>query len=401
MWKRTAFDSVRCPVCKSADTEMLLEMPSVPVYCNVLSRSPDEARAMPRGEMRLLRCRVCGHGWNEAFDPALVDYRVEYENSLHYSDIFNRYVQDLARELAARHRLAGGFVVEIGCGRGDFLASFCAAAKCRGVGFDPSLTRQTVAPPDGIQLVADVFRASYLEDSFDFVICRHVLEHLAEPEKLLGELAASLPSGSKAYGYFEVPNFDWLVENEAIWDVIYEHCQYFTQDSLAQLFEVSGYQVLRVSARYGGQYLGVEGAFPGSGGGESAADDSAGRTSSALPGRRAAGKGLERDAILERWRAIVSDVRRRKETVLLWGAGSKAVMFANMLNLSPDELVVVDVNPRKRGKYVSGTGARIEGPEILSTVRPQLVLVANSRYADEIRATLAEYGHSPELVCLT
>ena len=54
---------------------------------------------------------------------------------------------------------------------------------------------------------------------------------------------------------------------------------------------------------------------------------------------------------------------------------------------------VVDVNPRKAGFGVPGVAKlAIGGPEVLQSVQPATVLIANPVYADEIRASLAELG---------
>ena len=49
----------------------------------------------------------------------------------------------------------------------------------------------------------------------------------------------------------------------------------------------------------------------------------------------------------------------------MWGAGARGVTLLNMLNDSRIEYAV-DINPRKQGKYVPGTGQQIVEPTFLS-----------------------------------
>jgi hypothetical protein len=59
---------------------------------------------------------------------------------------------------------------------------------------------------------------------------------------------------------------------------------------------------------------------------------------------------------------------------------------------------VVDVNPRKWGRYLPGGGHRVDPPEKLASVRPEAVVVTNPAYQDEIRKSLEELGVTAELL---
>ena len=127
-----------CVVCESRDIEIFIEIPQVPVYCNVLYHTREEAIRAPKADMKLGFCRACGHIYNFAFDPDKLDYTQEYENSLHHSPRFQEYATSLATQLIERHNLYNKDIIEIGCGSGDFLKLLCELGGNRGVGFDPS-----------------------------------------------------------------------------------------------------------------------------------------------------------------------------------------------------------------------------------------------------------------------
>ena len=55
-----------------------------------------------------------------------------------------------------------------------------------------------------------------------------------------------------------MPNAAYTLEGEGLWDLIYEHCSYFTERSLVTLFERCGLEVLATRDLYSGQYLGIE-----------------------------------------------------------------------------------------------------------------------------------------------
>jgi hypothetical protein len=62
---------------------------------------------------------------------------------------------------------------------------------------------------------------------------------------------------------------------------------------------------------------------------------------------------------------------------------------------------VVDINPRKHGMYMPGTGQRIVGPEFLAEYRPDKVIVINPVYVDEIGKDLKRLGLGVELLPIT
>jgi hypothetical protein len=60
---------------------------------------------------------------------------------------------------------------------------------------------------------------------------------------------------------------------------------------------------------------------------------------------------------------------------------------------------VVDINPRKQGRYVAGTGQRIVPPEFLRDYRPGVIIVMNPVYRDEIREMTERLGVTAEFRC--
>lgn len=76
----------------------------------------------------------------------------------------------------------------------------------------------------------------------------------------------------------------------------------------------------------------------------------------------------------------------------MWGAGAKGVMFLNLVPGAESIREVVDMNPRKQGMFVAGTGQMIVAPEVLSDDSPDAVIVLNSAYRAEIAARLQAMG---------
>ena len=101
---------------------------------------------------------------------------------------------------------------------------------------------------------------------------------------------------------------------------------------------------------------------------------------------------------VESWRRRLDEHASKGETVALWGAGARGVGFLNLAD--PNETIrhVVDINPRKDGLHVAGTGQRIAKPESLRGVDPKIVVIMNPNYRQEIEDSLRELGLDSEVV---
>jgi len=83
------------------------------------------------------------------------------------------------------------------------------------------------------------------------------------------------------------------------------------------------------------------------------------------------------------------------------GRSAKGVIFLNVLGLDAGTVpLVVDINPRKQGRHVPGTGQRVIAPTALRAHGVRSVLVMNPNYAEEIRGQLQAENLDPELIVL-
>jgi SAM-dependent methyltransferase len=387
---------IQCPICDAVDIVFFLEIAQAPAHCNLLWSTREEAVRAPRGEIHLSFCQNCGHIFNPAFQPQLMEYSQDYENSLFVSPRFQKYSMELVGNLIARHDLHGKQILEIGSGQGDFLQLLCELGGNRGIGFDPSYVpapnKNTTS--QRITFIQDFYSSKYRDYEADFICCRHVLEHLPQPREILKTINHSIGNRDGATVFFEVPNVMFTLGDLGIWDIIYEHPSYFSAPSLTWLFSTSGFLVSNVYTAYNNQFLCIEARLDTSGGKSSLGSR---EDASDLSNATKAFSDKYRNEV-ERWRQVLGTAAEEGKQVIIWGAGSKGVTFLNALEIYDSIEYVVDINPRKQGKFIAGTGQQIVSPLFLREYKPDVILVMNSIYENEIRALVRDLDLSPDFL---
>lgn len=364
---------------------------NVPVFCNVLWDSRTKAMAAPLAQIHLAYCHDCGLVYNVAFDRTLMQYSAAYDNSLHFSQRFRQWAQDTAGRLVRQYQLYDKDIIEIGCGQGDFLEILQRLGNNRVLGFDPSYnSNKTTAEFEkpAINVIPKVYSEVFSNYPADFICCRHVLEHIDRPLEFLKSIRRTIGQRKDCVVYFEVPNALYSLKHMGLWDIIYEHCSYFTSDSLTNLFLRAGFEPIEVEERYAGQFLTIE-ARPGH-------DDNplldCKRRVSNIRHLIDKFQNVYSEKV-HSWTNTLSELSNQNKHVIIWGAGSKGITFVNTLNISHEQIeYIVDVNPRKCGKFVPGTAQCIVGPDFLKEYRPQTTIIMNPIYRSEIQADIKELG---------
>ena len=369
----------RCLACGGDRFKGVADLGSTPVLNGVMFDSRESARAAALGRLDLVACLDCGHAANVAFDSDLIDYDAAYDNSLHFSPTFQTYAEQLAQRLVETYELRGRRIVEIGSGKGDFLESIVQLSGGVGFGYDPSSSADRNI--QNVTQIKDYYRPGQDVEPYDLLVCRHVLEHLENPEQILRSLTAA--ATAHAIHYFEVPAAEFDFGSTGMWDFIYPHVSYFSQQSLYALLRRCGFEIVASGRSFSGQFQWAEVQVGPAG---SAVFDP---TAHLLLLEDFA----ERHArVARRWRAELRDRAAAGQRTALWGAGSKGVSFLNAVDPDAMLLSVVDLNPRKWHRFLPGTGHQVIPPESLAGTGVTKVLITNLAYQQEIITQLEDLG---------
>ena len=387
-----------CPNCGQAGMSPFHTAEGVPAHSCLLMSSREEAITYPQGSILLAFCDSCGFISNLCFDPALNDYSPQYEETQHFSPRFSEFAQGLVDRLVRDYDLRGKTVLEIGCGKAEFLAMLCKAGDNRGIGIDPSCRPERFSEVEDVRLsfICDLYSEKYSHLSADVVCCRHTLEHIGPTREFVQMVRRSIGNRPETLVFFEVPDVRRVLREQAFWDIYYEHCSYFSTGSLARLFRECGFEILELVRDFDDQYLWL--------------------TARPCDGPSAPRLELEDDLNelardveeFQRVQAVTTQMWKQKlaqasadgRRPVVWGAGSKCVAFMSTLGGGEEIEYVVDINPHKHGKYIPASGHEVVPPGFLTRYQPELVVAMNPVYRDEIAADLNRLGVQAEVIAV-
>tara|TARA_R110002050_G_scaffold103844_1_gene212933 strand:+ start:3204 stop:4376 length:1173 start_codon:yes stop_codon:yes gene_type:complete len=385
-----------CPACESESTEAFFVVKNAPVQSVVTIRSYEDAIAIPRKDITLTFCNSCGFIFNSSFDTGIDYYSKGYEDQQGFSPTFKFFITGITSRFINKYAVHEKSIVEIGCGKGDFLHLICELGNNTGVGIDPAFEPGREKPNGNVTFIKDFYSERYGQIAADVIVCRHTLEHIHDPGNFVHTIRESIDGNADVTILVEVPSMVRILKVQAFWDIFYEHCSYFSPGSLARLFKRNNFEILDSYLEYDDQYLLLE-AKPT-------------RDTIQKPGQ------LEEDVEelrklvyefvakinhqMEEWRKRLLKMKAQNKRVAVWGGGSKAVGFLTHFDDLQVIKHVVDINPNMQGNFIPGIGMQYTNPDYLQTFNPDVLIVMNGVYQKEIRKMLSELDLYPEMICL-
>jgi SAM-dependent methyltransferase len=387
-----------CPCCFGHEIDLFHRQNHVPTNSVVNLYTHNNAVDCRQGNISLGFCQDCGFIFNTEYDAGLTVYSSDCEESQGFSEVFSSFLNELAESIINKFDLHHKRILEIGCGKGDFLRLLCTLGENQGIGFDPAYNdnRNNQESLPRISIVKDYYSEKYEYVKADFICCRMTLEHIAHPFQLIHTIRRSIGKKTGTVAFFQVPDIHRILDQGAFEDIYYEHCSYFSPGSLARLFKRAGFEILDLQNAYDGQYILME----------SIAVEVARDKNLALENDlswlresvNAFGKKVHRH--IDQWKQRLNALHADGKRVVVWGGGSKCVSFLTACDPTGIVKYVVDINPYRQNTFIAGTGQRIVPPEFLQNYNPGAVIIMNKVYKDEICQEMSRLGLSPEILNL-
>jgi SAM-dependent methyltransferase len=380
-----------CRLCGSRDLERVLSLTPTPP-ANAFVRADQLDVPQPVFPLDLYFCQACGHvQLLDVVDPAYLfaDYVYVSGTSRVFVEHFRRYADGIIREYLPAPPAR---IVDIGSNDGTLLRRF-ADRGYTVLGVDPARAIAAAATASGIPTVAEFFtpqlakRLRDAEGPAHVVTANNVFAHADDLEAIVDGVRVLLdPTGVFV---FEVSYLGDVVDG-LLFDTIYhEHLAYHTVGPLVGFLRRHGLELIRVQHvdTHGGSIRCVV----QHAGGERTADGTVGPV--VEHEQRA---GLDRpdtliafarrvEALRERFRGLVNDLRAKGRRIAGFGAPAKATTLMYHFGIGPETVeFIVDDSPLKQHLFTPGLHIPVLPVEELYRRRPDDVVILAWNFAESI-----------------
>lgn len=348
-----------------------------PIKVPVIPNSPlsYKYKKMNLGKILLRKNKLTGFIENRLFDHKKIKYDDNYQNDQSNSFQFKQHMFKMFKILK-KNFPKNSRLIEVGCGKGEFLSIIKKEKYFKYQGYDATyqgkdknIFKRYISKNDRIQA--------------DVVVLRHVLEHIKEPHVFLKKMKKTFGNSNI---FIEVPNYNWIIKNNAFYDITYEHVNYFTKKSLALIFNN---RYLSRGLCFNDQYQYFLGNL---------------KNISSDFEKKYKNKNYWLDLdFYELFPKIqntlnkIASLSSKYKKIYVWGAATKGCMFlvhcSNITELKKKIANAVDINKFKCNKFLPISNVKIiHKDKFIKQVdsKKDLLIISNQNYQNEIMHELRE-----------
>jgi SAM-dependent methyltransferase len=291
-----------------------------------------------------------------------VHYHKEVIRAVGISEEMRVFREKQFKQFIDKYSLKGKKVIEIGCGRGDYL-SIINQLDVVACGIEYSAESVKHCSDIGLNVIKGFVdsQKNILPDApFDAFYMFSFLEHLPDPNAALRGINYNIVEDG--IGIIEVPNLDMILRRNLFSEFIADHIVYFMKDTLNLILDLNGFEVIECNEIWHDYII------------------------SAVVRKK---KALDISHFKEHQNKIRNELNNYinqfgYKKVAVWGAGHQALAVISLTGLSEKIKYVIDSADFKQGKYTPATHLKIVSPDILEVDPVDAVIIIAGSYSDEV-----------------
>lgn len=368
-----------------------------------LDHMPASAQDIPDGTevasdrgivLDLCQCPSCGL---IQFDCEPVSYYRDVIRAGGFSTTMVELRRRQYRHLIETYGLEGKTFIEVGCGRGEFLAVL-KEFPVRAYGIEHKRDLVQIARNEGLS-VSEGFTETedtrIPEGPFDVFLSFNFLEHQPDPGTMLRCIHKNLREGGM--GLITVPSLEYILKYDGYYELIHDHIGYYSFETLRFLLEDNGFQVLEEEMvnRDTISMIVKKTDMPGE---EERKARAANRKAGPVD---ISGLKASRHYIDQEVNALVDRIHRDGKTIAIWGASHQGFTLAATTQLGDKVAYIIDSAPFKQGRFAPASHLRIVPPAYFHEEPVDAILIVAPGYTEEIAGIIRkEYGKQVEILAL-
>ncbi|MEG0257312.1 MAG: class I SAM-dependent methyltransferase [Christensenella sp.] len=367
----------KCILCgEELYDEPLLKLDNVPASAQDIP-TKEELCTETGISLSLCQCKGCGL---VQLDAEPVSYYKDVIRAGGFTQTMIRLREEQYASLISKYNLKGKKIVEVGAGRGEFLAPL-AKFDVRAYGIEHKESLVKIARENGLEVehgFAQNKEYKMPNAPFDAFLSFNFLEHQPKPNDMLQCIYSNL--AEDGVGIITVPSWEYIVEHNGFYELIRDHLAYYTFETLTFAAEKNGFEVLEQ------KLINRD-------------------TLSVVVKKR---KRAQVDALKENFELLSAGIdeyiasnEKQNKKIAVWGAGHQGFTICACTKLREHVRYIIDSAPFKQGKYAPASHIPIVSPKYFETCPVDSILIVAPGYTDEIADIIEkQYGSHVEIMVL-
>jgi 2-polyprenyl-3-methyl-5-hydroxy-6-metoxy-1,4-benzoquinol methylase len=346
---------MRCRICDS-NLELLLEYNNMPKAAQNFPTFED-LDSEKGADLFVSQCISCGLVQLEN-EP--VSYYKEVIRAAAFSEEMRGFRTKQFKQFVKKYSLQDKKVVEIGCGKGEFLSLMKkAGADAHGIEYSDESVQYCLENDLEVEKLYIEKESDRIERGpFDCFFIMNFFEHLPDPNTVLRSLYQNL--SDDGLGLIEVPNFDMILKNNLFSEFINDHLFYFTKDTLKLTLELNGFEIIECSEIWYDYIISV------------------------VVKKRPKADLTNFFSHQLKIKYELQEYVSKRKNIAIYGAGHQSLAVISLAEIGDKIKYVVDDATFKQGKFTPATHIPIVSNENLKKEPVDAIIIMAASYSDEI-----------------